>query len=75
MEKALLIFLLLSGSVAFAGTGSASDAIFLFLSVITVLLILAAVLHSIDLIRRIIRERKERRLSGLDHQADGQIAG
>ncbi|GAP42943.1 hypothetical protein TBC1_111084 [Lentimicrobium saccharophilum] len=75
MKKALLIFLLLSGSVAFAGTGSANDAILLYLAIIAVMSIITAVLHSVDFIRRILRERKERKLSGLDHHTDGQIAG
>lgn len=75
MKKALLISLLLSGPLAYAGTGGASDAILLYLAIIAVMSIITALLHSIDFIRRIIRERKERRLSGLDDQTDGEIIG
>lgn len=68
----LLIFLLLLSSSAFAGTGSANDAILLYLVVIAVLSIIAAVLHSVDFFRRIIRERRERKLARPDDQAAGE---
>ncbi|HOI78609.1 MAG TPA: hypothetical protein PLI30_03275 [Petrimonas sp.] len=71
----LLIFLLLLSSSAFAGTGSANDAILLYLVVIAVLSIIAAVLHSVDFFRRIIRERRERKLNRHDEPAFGEHQG
>jgi len=71
----LLISLLLLSSSAFAGTGSASDAILLYLAIIAVMSIIAAVLHSIDFFGRIIRERRERKLNRPDEQAFGEHPG
>lgn len=72
MKKELLVSLLLMCPFAFAGTGSANDAILLYLAIIAVMSIITAVLHSIDFFRRIMRERKERKLARLDDQSAGE---
>lgn len=63
MKKILLIPFLLSFHFAYAGTGGANDEILLILSIIAVLLFILAVLYSIDFIRRIIKERKEKKIA------------
>ena len=67
MKKILLIPFLLSFHFAYAGTGSANDEILFILTIIAVLLFILAVLYSIDFIRRIIKERKEKKIN---HPAD-----
>lgn len=61
MKKILLILFLLSFHFAYAGTGSGNDEILFILSIIAVLLFILAVLYTIDFIKRIIKERKNRR--------------
>jgi hypothetical protein len=65
MKSFLLILFLLSFHFAFAGTGSANDEIFFILVIIAILSFILAVLYSIDFIRRIIKERKEKKKAHL----------
>jgi hypothetical protein len=63
MKKILLIPFLLSFHFAYAGTGSANDEILFILSIIAVMSFVLASLYSIDFIRRIIKERREKKIS------------
>jgi|WetSurMetagenome_2_1015567.scaffolds.fasta_scaffold1697104_1 hypothetical protein len=65
MKKILLIPFLLSFHFAFAGTGSANDEIYFLLVIIAILLCILAVLYTIDFIRRIIKERKEKKIANI----------
>lgn len=65
MKKKLLIPFLLSFYFAYAGTGSANDAILFYLAIIAVMSFILAVLYSINFIRRIIKERKEKKITHL----------
>lgn len=72
MKKLLLISFLLSSFFAFAGTGSANDAIIFYLAIIAVMSFILAVLYSISFIRKIIKERKEKKVTLPDDIAEGE---
>ena len=65
MKKFLLVPFLLSFHFTYAGTGGANDGILFSLSFIAVMLFILVVLYSIDFIRRIIKERKEKKITHL----------
>jgi hypothetical protein len=67
MKKILLIPFLLSFHFAYAGTGGANDEIQFILVVLAVLLLIYAVLYLIDLVRKIIKQHQEKRIT---HSAD-----
>ena len=62
MKKILLIPFLFSFYFAYAGTGGANDAILFYLAIIAVMSFILAVLYSISFIRKIIKERKEKKI-------------
>jgi len=68
MKKILLIPFLLSFHFAYAGTGSGSDEILFILSIIAIMSIILAVLYTIDFIKRIIKERKNRKAAHLNDE-------
>jgi hypothetical protein len=72
MKKILLIPFLLSFHFAYAGTGSASDTILFYLAIISVLLFILAVLYSITFIRRIIKECREKKITHIDDNVNGE---
>jgi len=72
MKKILLIPFLLTFYFAFAGTGGAKDENLFILSIIAVMLSILAVLYSIDFIRRIIKERKEKKIAHLTDKEDSE---
>jgi hypothetical protein len=72
MKKILLIPFLLSFHYAYAGTGSGNDETLFILSIIAVMLFILAVLYSIDFIRRIIKERKEKKITHLADKANSE---
>jgi NADH:ubiquinone oxidoreductase subunit 2 (subunit N) len=72
MKKILLIPFLLSFHFAYAGTGSGNDETLFILSIIAVMLSILAVLYSIDFIRRIIKERKEKKINHLADNANSE---
>jgi hypothetical protein len=72
MKKFLLILFLLSFHFAYAGTGSGNDETLFILSIIAVMLSILAVLYSIDFIRRIIKERKEKKINHLADNANSE---
>jgi hypothetical protein len=63
MKKFLLIPFLLSFNFVYAGTGSANDDILFLLAICTILLFILAALYSIDFIRKIIKQRKENKIT------------
>jgi hypothetical protein len=67
MKKILLIPFLLSFHFAYAGTGSGNDAVLFYLAVIALMSFILAVLYSINFIRKIIKEHKEKKIT---HPAD-----
>ncbi|HNW69748.1 MAG TPA: hypothetical protein PKI01_05065 [Bacteroidales bacterium] len=67
MKKLLLIPLLLSCCVAYAGTGSGNDASLFYLAIIAFMSIILAGLYTVSFFRKIIKERKEKKL---DHTAE-----
>jgi len=67
MKKVLLIPFLLSFYVAYAGTGSGSDASLFYLAIIAFMSIILGGLYSVNFFRKIIKERKERKIA---HHAD-----
>ena len=75
MKKVLLIPFLLSFNLAYAGTGSANDVIEFYLSIIAILLFIVAVLYTITFIRRIIKERKEKKITPPEDNVDGENIG
>ena len=70
MKKILLILFLLSFHFAYAGTGSANDEILFLLVIIAILLFILAVLYSTSFIRRIIKERKQKKITQLADNTD-----
>jgi hypothetical protein len=72
MKKILLISFLLSFHFTYAGTGGANDGILFSLSIIAVMLFILVVLYSIDFIRRIIKERKEKKIAHLADKANSE---
>ncbi|OFY11382.1 MAG: hypothetical protein A2X11_12915 [Bacteroidetes bacterium GWE2_42_24] len=72
MRKILVISFLLSFYFAHAGTGSANDAFLFCLAILAVMSFILAVLYSINFIRRIIKERKERKIAHLADQVNGE---
>lgn len=72
MKKYLLISFLVSFHFTYAGTGGANDGILLSLSIIAVLLFILVVLYSIDFIRKIIKERKEKKIAHLADNANSE---
>jgi hypothetical protein len=72
MKKILLFPFLLSFHFAYAGTGSANDEILFLLVIIAVLLFILAVLYSIDFIRKIIKERREKKITHLADEANSE---
>jgi hypothetical protein len=72
MKKILVIPLLLSFHFAYAGTGSANDEILFMLVIIAILLFILAVLYSIDFIRKIIKEHRDKKTSQLADKANGE---
>jgi hypothetical protein len=72
MRKILLILFLLSFHFAYAGTGSANDEIHFILVIIAILLFILAILYSIDFIRRLIKEHKEKKIARLTDKADSE---
>jgi Ca2+/H+ antiporter len=67
MKKIILISFLLSFHFVYAGTGSGNDEILFILAIMAILLFILAVLYSIDFVRKIIKERKEKKI---DHHTD-----
>jgi hypothetical protein len=63
MKKLLFIPMLLIFHFAFAGTGGAKDDDLFLLSICGILLFIVAVGYSIDYIKKIIRQRRSRKLS------------
>jgi hypothetical protein len=75
MKKILFILFLLSFNFAYAGTGSGNDEYLFILSIIAIMLSILAVLYSIDFIRRIIKERKEKKIAhGTDDAGSEDIS-
>ena len=70
MKKILLIPFFLSFHFSYAGTGSAKDEFVFILSIIAVMLFVLAVHYSIDFIRKIIKERKEKKIVQLNDKSD-----
>jgi hypothetical protein len=69
MKRLLIIPFLLSFYFVQAGTGSGRDSLLFYIAIIAVLSIILAVLFSITLVRKIIAERKKKKLSHLSEQA------
>ena len=61
MKKLLLIPLLLSCCVAYAGTGSGNDASLFYLAIIAFMSIILGGLYAISFFRKIIKECKEKK--------------
>jgi len=72
MKKLLLIPFLLSFHFAYAGTGSANDGMLFILSIVGILSFILAVLYSIDYIRRIVKECKEKKIAQLADKANSE---
>ncbi|MDD3876459.1 MAG: hypothetical protein PHT69_07540 [Bacteroidales bacterium] len=72
MKKILLFPFLLSFYFVYAGTGSGSDAILFYLAFIALMLFILVVLYSINFIRKIIKERKEKKTNHPDYIVDGE---
>jgi hypothetical protein len=72
MKKILLLPFLLSFHFAYAGTGGANDEVPFLLVIIAVLLFILAVLYSIDFVRRIIKQRREKKETPRATEADSQ---
>jgi hypothetical protein len=72
MKKILLIPFLLSFHFTYAGTGSGNDEILFILSIIAVMSFVVALLYSIDFIRRIIKDRKEKKITHLADKANSE---
>ncbi len=75
MKKNLFIPLLLSVHFAYAGTGGAHDASFFMLSIIAIMSIVLAVLYSIDFIRRIVKELREKKIAQLTDETNSENIG
>ena len=75
MKKMLIIPLLLSFSFAFAGTGSANDTMLLYLAFIALMLFILVILYSVSFIRRIMKERRERRAAALTNDEPEENIG
>ncbi len=72
MKKFLLIPFLISFHFAYAGTGSANDVMLFYLAIIAVMSFILVVLYSINFIRRIIKERKEKKITHHADKANGE---
>lgn len=68
MKKFLLVPLLLSCCVAYAGTGSGNDASLFYLAIIAFMSIILGGLYTISFFRKIIKERKEKKMAAHDEQ-------
>ncbi len=75
MKKNLFIPLLFSIQFTFAGTGGAHDASLFMLSIIAIMSIVLAVLYSIDFIRRIVKELREKKIAHLTDEANSENIG
>lgn len=72
MRKVLLVPFLISFHFASAGTGGAKDDYLLILSIIAVLLFILTVLCSIDFLRKLIKEHKEKKMALLAEKESGE---
>ena len=72
MKKNLFIPFLFSIQFTFAGTGGAHDASFFMLSVIAIMSVILAVLYSIDFIRRIVKDLREKKIAHLADESNGE---
>jgi len=68
MKKFFLVPLLLSCCVAYAGTGSGNDASLFYLAIIAFMSIILGGLYTISFFRKIIKERKEKKMAAHDEQ-------
>lgn len=68
MKKILLVPLLLSCCVAYAGTGSGNDVSLFYLAIIAFMSIILGGLYTISFFRKIIKERKEKKMAAHDDQ-------
>jgi len=72
MKKILLIPFLFSFYFAYAGTGSGNDSVLFYLAIIAFMSIILAVLYSISFFRKIIKERKEKKITNLADKVDNE---
>jgi hypothetical protein len=70
MKKFLFILFMFPFHYAFAGTGSANDEILFMLVIIAILSSILVVLYSVDFIRRIMKERREKKIAHSPGHAD-----
>lgn len=73
MKKILLIAFFLSFQFAYAGTARGNDESLFLLSIIAILLFILAVLYSIDFIKRIIKDRKEKKIAHHHDEGNSEI--
>jgi hypothetical protein len=74
MKKVLLIPFLFSFYIAYAGTGSGNDASLFYLAIIAFMSIILGGLYTISFFRKIIKERKEKKMANHDdHVKDEDI--
>jgi hypothetical protein len=62
-KKILVTVFLLLFHLAYAGTGSAKDVIFFYLVIIGILAIPVAIYFMVDLTRKIVKKRREKKVS------------
>jgi hypothetical protein len=72
MKKILLIPLLLTFQFTYAGTGSANDENLFVLAIIAVMSFILAVLYSINFFRKIIKERREKKIAHLADKTNSE---
>ena len=73
MKKKLLIVFLFSAHFTYAKMGTTDDGILLILSICAVLILILSVLYSIDLIRKMIKHRKEKKLMDATDISNNEI--
>ena len=70
MKKKLLIVFLFSAHFTFAKMGTTNDGILLILAICVVLILILSVLFSIDLIRKAVKHRKEKKVMDANETMD-----
>ena len=75
MKKILVVPFLLVVHLAIAGTGGARDTEFLYLVVIAFLALILAVLYSIGFVKKLVKDRKQRRIVPTGGFAEGSNPG